>query len=66
MLNFSWVGDHEGALRTMVGEANQLTKGGGEWAGATSESSAVDESAGNGRAERAVQALEDHTMSLPG
>ena len=61
---FSFMCDPEGALRTMVDEAIQITKGRGEWVGAVPENSAVGESQSNGRAERSVQRLEDHVRTL--
>ena len=58
--------DQEGALRTMIDEAIRLTQGRGEWVGAVPENSAVGESQSNGRAERAVQNVEDHVRTLLG
>ena len=58
--------DQEGSIRTMIDEAIQLTKGRGEWVGAIPESSAVGESQSNGRAERAVQAVEGQVRALWG
>ena len=65
-LNFSYMCDQEGSLRTMVEEAIQLSKGRGEWLGALPQNSAVGESQSNGRAERAVQRVEDHIRTLLG
>ena len=64
--NFSFMCDQEGALRTMVDSAIALTQGRGEWVGAVPENSAVGESQSNGRAERAVQRLEDLVRTFPG
>ena len=66
LLDFSCMCDQEGALRTMVQEAIQLSKGRGEWLGALPQNSAVGESQSNGRAERAVQRVEDHVRTLLG
>ena len=66
LTNFSWMGDQEGALGTMMNEAVNLTKGRGEWVGAVPEHSAVGQSASNSRAERSVQRVEDHIRTLLG
>ena len=66
MRHFTFMSDQEGALRTMVDEAVRLTQGRGEWVGAVPENSAVGESQSNGRAERAVQDVEDHIRTLLG
>ena len=64
--NFSFMSDQEGAVRTMVDAAVTLTQGTGERVGAVPENSAVGESQSNGRAERAVQRLEDHVRTFLG
>lgn len=58
--------DQEGAVRTMLQGALDVTKGRGEWVGAVPENSAVGESASNGRAEKSEQAIEDHVRTLLG
>ena len=50
----------------MVESAVQLTKSRGEWVGAVPEASAVGESQSNGRAERAVQRVEDLVRTFLG
>ena len=50
----------------MVDEAIHLTQGRGEWVGAVPENSAVGESQTNGRAERAVQRVEDQLRTFLG
>ena len=47
-----WMGDQEGALKTMVAEALEVCKGRGEYVGAVPEGSPVGESASNGLVER--------------
>ena len=47
-------------------EAVQVTKGSGEWVGAIPEASPVGESQSNGRADRAMQQVEDQTRTLLG
>ena len=58
--NLTFMCDQEGALRTMMQGALEVTRGRGEWVGAIPENSPVGESASNGRAERAVQKFEGH------
>ena len=53
-------------MRTMVDEAINVTKTRGEWVGAVPVNSAVGEPQSNGRAERAVQAIEDQVRTLLG
>ena len=62
----SYMCDQGGSVRTMLEEALEVCKGGGEWVGAVPERSAVGESASNGRAERSVQRFEDHVRTLLG
>ena len=66
MASFTYMSDQEGAVRTMLLEAIQVTKGRGEWVGAVPENSPVGESQSNGRAERSVQQLEDQVRTLLG
>ena len=66
MTHFSFMSDQEGAVRTMLDQAVQISKGRGEWVGPVPESSPVGESQSNGRAERAVQQLEDQVRTLLG
>ena len=48
----------------MVDEAINITKGRGEWIGAVPEKSPLGESQSNGKAARAVQAVEDQVRTL--
>ena len=66
MTNFTFMCDQESALRVMIDEALHITRGRGEWVGGIPENSPVGESQSNGRAERAVQALEDQVRTLLG
>ena len=66
MSNFTFMSDQEGAIRVMIDEAIHVTRGRGEWVGGVPENSPVGESQSNGRAERAVQALEDQVRTLLG
>ena len=66
MPNFTYMCDQESALRVMIEESLHVTEGRGEWVGAIPENSAFGESQSNGKAERAVQALEDQTRTLLG
>ena len=63
---FTFMCDQEGALKTMMAEAMEQAKAMGEYLGAVPENSAVGESQSNGRAERAVQQLEDHVRTFLG
>ena len=60
---FNYLCDQEGAMRTMMEHAIEVTKARGEWLGAIPENSPVGESRSNGRAERAVQQVEDHVRT---
>ena len=51
--------DQERSLGAMITSAMDLLSGSSEWAGAVRENSAVGESQSNGKAEAAVQAIED-------
>ena len=62
--NITYMCDQEGALKSMMTEALEVSKGRGEWLGAVPEHSPVGESASNGRAERSVQRFEDQLMTL--
>ena len=66
MTNFTFMCDQESSLRVMIDKALHVTRGRGEWVGGVPENSAVGESQSNGKAERAVQHLEDQTRTLFG
>ena len=51
-------------MRTMVEEATEVSKGRGEWIGPIPQNSPVGESQSNGRAERAVQHVEDQVRVM--
>ena len=64
LTTFNYMCDQEGAIRTMITEVIEVTKSRGEWIGAIPEHSPVGESQSNGRAERAVQQVEDQVRTL--
>ena len=51
--------DQETSLGAMITSAMDVLSGSSTWAGAVRENSAVGESQSNGKAEAAVQAVED-------
>ena len=62
--NLTYVCDQEAALTAMMTQALQVVKASGEWVGTHPQRSAVGESQSNGRAEVAVQQVEDQTRTL--
>ena len=59
MKQLVYMSDQEGALRKVIEAALVECEKDGEWVGGVPEMSAVGESQSNGRAERAVQTVED-------
>ena len=64
LVNFSDMCDQEGALRTVMEQAIEVSKCRVEWIGAIPEHSPVGESQSNGRAERTVQQIEDQVRVM--